>query len=118
MGDIKGNPHLLTHWGDTFRYFYSNIMPNIEQFKLNKTEERWNPVDITQDDFDHFHDTYFSVINETLFYKDDYQYQELCDISPTDSVILSEKIFKPLACKHFFSNRRRQNIRVFEKIWL
>lgn len=100
--DIKGNPHLLTHWGDTFRYFYSNIMPNIEQFKLNKTEERWNPVDITQDDFDHFHDTYFSVINETLFYKDDYQYQELCDISPTDSVFLSEKIFKPLACKHPF----------------
>ena len=44
-------------------------------------------------------------------------HQELCDISPTDSVFLSEKIFKPLACKHP-SNRRRQNTRVFEKIWL
>ena len=50
--DIKGNP--FNTLGRYVRYFYSNIMPNIEQFKLNKTEERWNPVDITQDDFDQF----------------------------------------------------------------
>lgn len=100
--DIDKMLHRESHWGDTFTYFYDNIMPNLDQFKLNKTEERWNPVDIKQDDFDHFHDTYFSVINETLFYKDNYQYHELVDISPTDSVFLSEKIFKPLACKHPF----------------
>lgn len=100
--EVASIPHYTSHWGETFHYFFDNIMPNLEQFKLNKTEERWNPVDITQDDFDHFHDTYFSVINETLFYKDDYQYHALCDISPTDSVFLSEKIFKPLACKHPF----------------
>ncbi len=100
--DPEDSNHKGTHWEDTFAYFYKNIMPNLDQFKLNKTEERWNPVDIMEDDFDHFNDTYFSVINETLFYKDTYKYQSLVDISPTDSVFLSEKIFKPLACKHPF----------------
>lgn len=91
------------HWVETFKYFYSNIFPKLkEEYTLNKTEERWNPVDVHADDLQHFRDTYFSVVNETLFYKTTYQYAQLCDISPTNSVFLSEKIFKPLACKHPF----------------
>jgi len=95
-------PHQDSHWLPTFKYFFEHIFPNLDDYKLNKTEKRWNPVDIKKDDFAHFENTYFSVINETLFYKVDYKYKDLLDISPTDSVFLSEKIFKPLACKHPF----------------
>ena len=37
-----------------------------------------------------------------MFYKVDYAHKNLLDIQPTDSVFLSEKIYKPLACKHPF----------------
>ena len=90
------------HWLETFNYFYTHIFPNLHEYKINKTEERWNPVDVQRDDLQHFTDTYFSIVNETLFYKDTYEYAQLCDISPTNSIFLSEKIFKPLACKHPF----------------
>ena len=40
--------------------------------------------------------------NETLFYKTSYPHKGRCDIQPTESVFLSEKIYKPLACKHPF----------------
>tara|TARA_Y100001972_G_scaffold58653_1_gene71926 strand:+ start:832 stop:2439 length:1608 start_codon:yes stop_codon:yes gene_type:complete len=124
--DVKSIPHYDSHWGETFHYFYDNIMPNLDQFKLNKTKDRWNPVDIVEDDFDHFRDTYFSVINETLFYKNTYQYEPLVDISATDSVFLSEKIFKPLACKHPFvvigvdrtlEHLKKYGYKTFDKWW-
>lgn len=88
-------------WKETFEYFYENIFPELD-YVLNKTEERWNPADLQRDDIDHFNQTYFSLVNETLFYKTSYPHKGLCDIQPTESVFLSEKIYKPLACKHPF----------------
>jgi|TARA_B110000908_G_scaffold44072_1_gene53605 hypothetical protein len=88
-------------WTADFKYFEDNISPMLPLI-LNKTEERWNPADLAEDDLVYFDQSYFSIVNETLMYKDTYKYKELVDISPTDSIFLSEKIYKPLACKHPF----------------
>lgn len=100
-GRWESMPYENTHWNETFEYFYNNILPELD-YTLNKTKERWNPVDIKKDDLEHFSDSYFSIVNETLFYKTNYQYKHMLDISPTNSVFLSEKIYKPLVCKHPF----------------
>ena len=71
-------------------------------YQLNKTVERWNPADLQRDDMMHFDTSYFSIVNETLFYKDTYRYKNIIDIQPTNSVFLSEKIYKPLCMKHPF----------------
>lgn len=92
---------MVSSWQSVFKYFYENIFPELD-YNLNKTEERWNPADLQRDDIEHFNESYFSLVNETLFYKVDYPHKNLLDIQPTDSVFLSEKIYKPLACKHPF----------------
>ena len=88
-------------WTDTFKYFFDNVQPELD-YTLNKTAERWNPADLQQDDIQHFTESYFSIVNETLFYKAGYKHEHLVDLQATESVFLSEKIYKPLAMKHPF----------------
>ena len=109
-------PRDIGHWEDTMHYFFENVVPNLD-YNLNKTAERWNPADLHRDDISHFDTSYFSIVNETLFYKDTYEYNHLVDIQPTNSVFLSEKIYKPLCLKHPFVvvgvDRTLENLRKF-----
>ena len=92
---------LSEEWTETFDYFWKNIVVELD-YQLNKTVERWNPADLQRDDMIHFDTSYFSIVNETLFYKDTYRYKNIIDIQPTNSIFLSEKIYKPLCMKHPF----------------
>ena len=107
---------VMVYREDTMHYFFENVVPNLD-YNLNKTEERWNPADLHRDDISHFDTSYFSIVNETLFYKDTYRYNHLVDIQPTNSVFLSEKIYKPLCLKHPFVvvgvDRTLENLRKF-----
>ena len=86
---------------------FSNIKKNKDMFplRLNITEDRDNPVNVIPDDIKYFQNSYFSIINETLFYgyissSERPLYHQLnADYS---SVFISEKTFKCLAVKHPF----------------
>lgn len=65
---------------------------------LNRTAERDNPVTIEIDDLQYYDNSYFSIVNETLFFSNKTQY----DSFSYDGVFFSEKIFKPFAAKHPF----------------
>lgn len=56
--DIKVKRELLKHF---------NEFP----FTLNITEERFNPVDVIEDDFKYHINSYFSIVNETCYFKHD-----------------------------------------------
>jgi len=74
---------------DTFKQ-HKDIFP----LMLNMSDERQNPVDVRQGDFIYHSDSYFSLITETLFYKD--------YIEAGESIFLTEKTFRPIIHKHPF----------------
>lgn len=84
----------IIEYKDNFPYCVQNI--NRLPLKLNINSYKENPVNITQDDWQYFNNSYFSVVTETMYryYPDDQI------ISP--GCFFSEKIFKPLAMKHPF----------------
>lgn len=63
---------------------------------LNRTPDRDNPVEVDADDIRYFTQSYFSVVNETIFYRAN------TGDSYYDGVFFSEKIYKPLSYKHPF----------------
>lgn len=54
-----------------------------------------NPVDVTADDMEYFLNSYFSIVTETVFFTED------CN-NHYDALFLSEKVYKPILCKHPF----------------
>lgn len=74
---------------------YDNIIKNIDIFplRLNITESRKNPVDITVEDMTYFTKSLFSVVTETVFYG---------TTENSSSVFFSEKIYKPIILGHPF----------------
>lgn len=74
---------------------YPAILRNRDSFplRLNITDERPNPVDIIPDDLQYFNNSMFSIVTETIFYKDD---------NSPDSIFFSEKIYKPIILNHPF----------------
>jgi hypothetical protein len=75
---------------------YPNIQRNLNllPLRLNITENRSNPIDITPDDIQYFEESYFSIVTETAFY--DNQSHGI------NSMFLTEKILKCFACMHPF----------------
>lgn len=77
--------------------YHPIIVDNIIEklpIRLNIHDLRKNPTDIIIDDLHYFNESYFSVVTETIFYvpiKYEYSYK-----------FFSEKIFKPISCKHPF----------------
>jgi len=69
---------------------HSNIFPLL----LGMSSERPNPVDVRDGDFLYHNDSYFSLVTETLFYKN-FSSSENC-------VFLTEKTFRPIIHKHPF----------------
>lgn len=72
---------------------------------LNINPNRTNPVDIIPDDLQYFHNSYFSIVNETVFYDaTNYKGMHLAhqlEAEPV-SIFISEKTYKCLAMKHPF----------------
>jgi hypothetical protein len=69
---------------------------------LNRTKERGNPVTVVEDDFKYFENSYVSIITETLFYVNGESMGEHGTIPISQGAFISEKIFKPIICKHPF----------------
>lgn len=73
---------------------------------LNKTVERDNPVNIIEDDFKYFENSYFSLVTETMFYDPTSVYalngRALHVPSTYPGTFLSEKTFKCVRMKHPF----------------
>lgn len=67
--------------------------------RLNITEERSNPVDITEDDYYYHEKSYFSLITETTYYQ---KSNHLSMLSYVDPNFFSEKIFRAIHLKHPF----------------
>jgi len=85
-----------THRADNkaFSDFVDQDMPCV----LNRTTERDNPVEIVDDDVKYFRDSYFSIVNETVFYP--HETFVLADLFK--STFMSEKTWKPIMAKHPF----------------
>jgi len=85
--------------------------PNIKKHKdmfplrLNINPNRTNPVNVIPDDMEYFKNSYFSIVNETIFYG-----VYSTDVNPLfhqlnaeySSIFISEKTYKCLAVKHPF----------------
>lgn len=69
---------------------------------LNITDERSNPIDLRPDDLQYINESYFSIVNETYFYKDNNKYNGLCQATYYDTLFISEKTYKCYAYKHPF----------------
>ena len=86
---------------------FPNIKANKHLFplRLNITPERLNPVNIIPEDLNYFKNSYFSIVNETIFYGSSSSSTNNLSHQPNaeySSVFASEKIFKCLALKHPF----------------
>lgn len=77
---------------EMFKMFkkYYNIFP----LTLNMPEGRDNPIDVRIDDLKYHANSYFSLVTETLFYKN--------EIDAGESIFLTEKTFRPVIHKHPF----------------
>jgi len=82
---------------NTQSVIHRNIFKNMMNFPLllnNKTGENTNSI--LSSDAELYDASYFSLVTETFFFKEENQtFDEV-------SVFFSEKIFKPIACKHPF----------------
>lgn len=85
--------------------------PNIKKHKdtfplrLNINPNRTNPVNVIPDDMEYFKNSYFSIVNETIFYgalstESNPLFHQLS--AEYSSVFISEKTYKCLAVKHPF----------------
>jgi hypothetical protein len=69
---------------------YQHLFP----LTLNMPEGRDNPIDVRIDDLKYHANSYFSLVTETLFYKN--------EIDAGESIFLTEKTFRPVIHKHPF----------------
>lgn len=77
---------------------YAQFLDQDAPCKLNRTQDRDNPVDVADDDVEYFSNSYFSIVNETMFYdKDSFNLTE-----NFVATFLSEKAWKPIMMKHPF----------------
>lgn len=99
-----------TNWIDeTLRFaFFPNwvkdeVRNNRNNFPyvLNITEERNNPIDITEDDFDHFNKSYFSILNETTCFSHSLKYNTMMQ-KYINMPFLTDKTVKALVMRHPF----------------
>lgn len=68
---------------------------------LNITPQRPNPVDIIEDDLYYFNNSYFSLVNESIFFQKKSGISSMMQDSE-DCVFITEKTAKCLALKHPF----------------
>jgi hypothetical protein len=86
---------------------FPNIRANKHMFplRLNINQNRTNPTNIISDDLQYFKNSYFSIVNETIYYG--YSSSNARNLlhqlnAEYSSIFISEKTFKCLAIKHPF----------------
>lgn len=93
--------HTEARWGkkiaDTLKK-NEHIFP----LRLNITENRHNPIDLIPEDLYYHDESYFSVVTETIYYKEGEEDKGQSLLNYDDGVFFSEKIFKPITLKHPF----------------
>jgi len=62
---------------------------------------RSNPIDLADTDRQYYNDTYYSLVTETLFFKENID-KLTSDYPYAHSITFTEKTFKPMAMKHPF----------------
>jgi hypothetical protein len=77
---------------DMFKVFKRHY--GIFPLTLNMTDDRQNPVDVREGDLVYHANSYFSLVTETLFYKN--------ELDAGESIFLTEKTFRPIMHKHPF----------------
>lgn len=82
-------------------FFYKNkpTMPMVLSLKPNDLDGQHN---ISKDDIKLFADSHISIINETSFFKKDFLEQGDLYNAHLDSIFLTEKTFRAIACQHPF----------------
>lgn len=88
---FEGNRHLKNSLKSTEEFPCIKKNLDLIPLRLNITEDRKNPIDIIEEDYIYHDNSYFSVITETLFYKDF-----------AEGLFISEKTYRPIAMQHPF----------------
>jgi len=90
---------------------FPNIIANKDKFpiRLNINENRVNPVDIISDDIKYHRDSHFSIVTETIFYKD-YHTISYNPGQYADSMFITEKTFRCMILEHPFIIMARPGI--------
>jgi UDPglucose 6-dehydrogenase len=85
----------IPDWIDNTKPNFLTLRKNGHLFplKLNITPERSNPITVRPEDFHYFNDTYFSIITETVYFKNH---------EKENSIFFSEKIWKSIVMQHPF----------------
>lgn len=81
-----------SQFDDMFKVFRQHY--GIFPLTLNMFPDRQNPVDVREGDLIYHSNSYFSLVTETLFYKN--------EIDAGESIFLTEKTFRPIMHKHPF----------------
>jgi hypothetical protein len=102
IGNTWINEYLDSKAKHEFEDFLQVLADNKHLFplRLNITETRTNPIDLQPDDIYYHDESYFSVITETVFYKD--RKREMTMSNHMDTLFISEKTYKTMAFKHPF----------------
>lgn len=93
-------------------HIYTTIKHHIESnyhkfpLRLNTVSEDENANYIKTDDNYYYDNSYFSLVTETFFFGEDNANEKPYE---ENSVFFSEKIFKPIICKHPFIQLNRPN---------
>lgn len=98
LAEFKRN--CLPYTFDAFKSIQGHL-----PFQLNRTVERDNPVQITEEDVVYHETSRFSIVNETVFYRGHYRPTDQYypnNLNTLPGVFISEKIYKPLAYCHPF----------------
>jgi hypothetical protein len=92
---FEGDPHWIANIeniNNEFTHVKQN--KNLLPIRLNISDERFYPVDITDDDLKYFDDSYYSIVTETCFYTS--------EMTLEGCIFISEKTYKCLSMKHPF----------------
>lgn len=79
----------------------NNVLSNkhLFPFRLNISEDRKNPINITDDDVKYFSNSYISIVTETIYYT---QSNHKAFLIYLTYKFFSEKVFKTIVLKHPF----------------
>ena len=109
---VKDSFYSFFNFSEDYTNWYNNIDTMSEYFyatkankhlfplKLNMTEERNNPTDTLTSDFYYTDNSYFSIVNETVYFTKDQSTLPYELVG--NSMFFSEKVFKPILMKHPF----------------
>ena len=108
---FEGSDTFKDRMDSSFSEEFPNISRNRDRFplRLNINEHRTNPVDIIQDDIKFHRDSHFSIVTETIFYKD-YNTVRYNAGQYADSMFITEKTYRCMLLEHPFITLARPGL--------